>query len=306
VQEITLSEPWKKLVWVATTVCNYNCTYCAPALHDNKNRWPADYKPVLQMIDQFRGDSPLIVDITGGEPTLWPEFELFCKDLVARSVNKTSVQFTTNGSRTLRYWQQLTAPFDEICFSFHPEYANEDHFFAIAESLHLRYNIKIFLMMPPSDFERMTSFYSRLEASNLQIDVATKLIKYHNGAGLMPGYQQKHLAFAIKRIKRAKYNGVGRIDNVDVYLDGVRISPQDLINTKHDQFKDWHCKMGIDRLAIEPNGDIYGATCYITPSYGNVHDIASVRLPTKATVCTREYCSCGADVAIPKRKAPYV
>ena len=61
--KITLNEPWKKLVWVATTVCNYNCTYCAPGLHDNKNRWPENYYPVIDMINQFRKDDPAAVAV---------------------------------------------------------------------------------------------------------------------------------------------------------------------------------------------------------------------------------------------------
>ena len=297
---ITLNEPWRKLVWVATTVCNYNCSYCAPNLHDSANRWPSNYKPVLAMINKFRGNSPLIVDITGGEPTLWPEFETFCTDLVESSSAKTSIQFTTNGARSIRYWDNFSAPVDEICFSFHTEFASEEHFLKVAKSLHLRYNVKIFLMVPPDQLARMQEFYNTLESSDLQIDVAIKLIKQQNGAGLVDGYTSEHHQFAVQRIKRAKYNGVKRIDTATVFYNNNEISAQDLINTAQDRFLGWSCNVGIDRLCIEPNGDIYGSTCYITEPYGNVNDIDNVVLPSAPVTCTKEYCGCGADVAIPK------
>ena len=91
---------------------------------------------------------------------------------------------------------------------------------------------------------------------------------------------------------------------ISLFADNTtgQISAQDLINTGQDQFLNWKCNVGIDRLCINPNGDIYGSTCYITEPYGNVNDISSVVLPTSPISCTRKHCSCGADVSIPKWK----
>jgi hypothetical protein len=155
-------------------------------------------------------------------------------------------------------------------------------------------------MTPPGYLERMSKFYDELEASELMTDVAIKLIKDNMGGGLIAGYTDEYHEFASKRISRSKHNKIKVIDTSDVLLDGEKISPQTLINTKRDMFEGWKCNIGIDRLAIEPNGDVFGSTCYVTKSYGNIHDIDNVKLPIEPTVCIRKYCGCGADISIPK------
>jgi hypothetical protein len=60
--------------------------------------------------------------------------------------------------------------------------------------------------------------------------------------------------------------------------------------------------MGIDRIAIQSNGDVYGSTCYITPPYGNIYRDVNIVLPDSSTICTRDCCGCGADIAISKEE----
>jgi len=298
VDRITLNKPWKKLVWVTTTVCNYSCSYCSPDLHDGKYRWVKNYDNVIRFINTYRNNSPLIVDLMGGEPTLWPKFESFCKDICTHP-EKTSVQFTSNGSRTVRYWENFSAPVDTLGFSFHPEFANEDHYFNILKVLHNKYNVKVFLMMPPQYYSKIKQFYHRIENSDLNIDVAIKLIKNHNGSGLVCGYNNEHKHFSMNRLNRSK---VDYIDDLQPLYNNKTFIPQDLVNSGKDKFKGWNCNIGIDRVSIKSNGDVYGSTCYITPPYGNIYTDTDIVLPTEPTICTREYCGCGADVAISKEE----
>jgi hypothetical protein len=234
----------------------------------------------------------------GGEPTLWPKFESFCKDICTHP-EKTSVQFTSNGSRTVRYWENFSAPVDTLGFSFHPEFANEDHYFNILKVLHNKYNVKVFLMMPPQYYSKIKQFYHRIENSDLNIDVAIKLIKNHNGSGLVCGYNNEHKHFSMNRLNRSK---VDYIDDLQPLYNNKTFIPQDLVNSGKDKFKGWNCNIGIDRVSIKSNGDVYGSTCYITPPYGNIYTDTDIVLPTEPTICTREYCGCGADVAISKEE----
>jgi len=300
VDRVTLSEPWKKIVWISTTVCNYSCSYCSPNLHDGKYRWVDDYSKIVQMINDFRKESPLVLDIMGGEPLLWPKFQEFCKTVLASSQQKTSIQFTSNGSRSLRYWKTFDAPVDTLGLSFHPEFAKEEHYLNFLPHLHKKYNVKIFLMLPPGYLDRISKFYKDIKNSNLEVDVAIKLIKDNRGGGLIPGYTQEYHEFSTNRIWKSK---VDIIDTSYPLYNGVRFTPQNLVNTGKDMFEGWKCNLGIDRLSIEPNGDVYGSTCYITAPYGNIYNDQPIQLPNSPTVCTRKFCGCGADVSIGKSSA---
>lgn len=298
INEITLNKPWKKVVWISTTTCNYSCSYCAPSLHNGKYRWINDYSNIIKVLNIFRKKSPLILDIMGGEPTLWPKFQDFCKDVYNHS-NKTSIQFTSNGSRTVNYWKNFDAPVDTVGFSFHPEFAKEEHYQKILEILHQKYNTKVFLMMPPNYFKRIEKFYNRLKDSNLEIDIAIKLIKDNKHGGLIEGYTKEHTLFSLNRLWKSK---IGIIDDVYPLLDGKKFRTQDLVNTGKDKFYGWHCNVGIDRMLIESNGDIYGSTCYISKPYGNINNVEDIQFPTSPTFCTKEFCGCAADIAITKKK----
>jgi MoaA/NifB/PqqE/SkfB family radical SAM enzyme len=248
------------------------------------------------MLNNFRKNSPLILDLMGGEPTLWPEFESFCH-AVNIHPEKTSIQFTSNGSRTVRYWENFSAPIDTLGFSFHPEFATEDHYFKILRVLHNKYNVKVFLMMPPQYYERIKQFYYDIANSDLNIDVAIKLIKDNKGGGLIPGYNEEHKAFSLNRLWKSK---IDIIDDLQPLYNEIPFTPQNLINEGKDKFKGWNCNMGIDRIAIQSNGDVYGSTCYITPPYGNINKNEEIIFPVNPTLCTREYCGCGADISISK------
>lgn len=238
-----------------------------------------------------------MLDIMGGEPTLWPKFQSFCKDLVNSSDKKTSIQFTSNGSRTVNYWQKFDAPVDTLGFSFHPEFAKEEHYLKILPILHKKYNVKVFLMMPPQFFERIKSFYYAIKDSSLEIDVAIKLIKDNKNGGLISGYNEEHHAFSTNRLWKSK---IPVIDTSYSLYNGVKFVPQELINTKKDNFEGWKCNVGIDRLSIQSNGDVYGSTCYITGPYGNIYNNDPINLPKNPIICTKKFCGCGADVAIGK------
>lgn len=295
---ITLNKPWKKVVWITTTVCNFSCSYCAPSLHDGKYRWTTDYSKVLDLINKFRGDSPLILELMGGEPTLWPKLQEFCKEVYEKNPD-TSIQFTSNGRRSLRYWKDFDAPVDTLGFSFHPEFASEDHYKEMLSILHKKYNVKVFLMMPPGEYPRIKEFYNFLKDSDLEVDVAIKLIKDNKHGGLIDGYTEEHILFSLNRLWKSK---IDIIDDLKPLYNGKKFIPQNLINEKKDNFLGWLCNVGIDRLVIEANGDIYGSTCYITEPYGNINKLENINLPMTPVVCNKQYCGCGADISITKKQ----
>jgi MoaA/NifB/PqqE/SkfB family radical SAM enzyme len=60
----------------------------------------------------------------------------------------------------------------------------------------------------------------------------------------------------------------------------------------------WSCSMGVENLFINSDGDVFGASCMMGGTYGNVFD--NFKLAKEWPRCKKLICSCGADLFIPK------
>lgn len=294
----------KKIVWTPTTVCNYHCSYCPSGSHDGKYRWPENYTSIIEFINQWRGDAELTLDILGGEPTLWPEFSKFCSELVNSSPAFTKIIFSSNGSRSLRYWAEFDAPVSKIGLSFHPEYKNEEHFINVVKLLHEKYHMEVFLMLIPPYIDLVKSVYESLKEFKVKctvMSVVEKTVNDHSGI-INPleeyeefsknGFFDNSLPF-----KGTPYQTF--IADNDQVLSPI--NPQHLINTQQDNFKGWDCYVGRDTLNIHPNGDVYGSSCSVGPCYGNIHDQKKIEIINSPIKCPYEYCGCGTDIEIEKK-----
>lgn len=296
--ELKIIPQWKRITYTCTTVCNYSCSYCTEYHYNGKYRWIEDYTPLLNLSNDFRQNSPLVFDIMGGEPTLWPKLQDFCSKLVESSTYPTSITFTTNGSRTVNYWKNFSAPVDELGFSFHPESASEDHFINVFEELNNRYKIFCVLMMPPQHFEKIKKFYNRLLETQLNIIVKIKLVAdWHNGTGILKSYTPEMLDFAKSKFSR---NKIKSMNNFSFFVDDKETTVSEHLINSSNNYLGWKCHVGRDNLDIHPNGDIYGSTCKITKPYGNIY--STYTLPTEPVVCTKSSCVCGTDVHIYKTR----
>jgi MoaA/NifB/PqqE/SkfB family radical SAM enzyme len=79
---------------------------------------PLSFKEISDFLNKKKKEGLISVNFTGGEPTLYPEFENLLK--LAKEL-KLKVYVNTNGERFADpAFAKKTAPFiDEICFSFH-------------------------------------------------------------------------------------------------------------------------------------------------------------------------------------------
>jgi MoaA/NifB/PqqE/SkfB family radical SAM enzyme len=294
----------KKIVWTPTTVCNYKCSYCPTESHDGKYRWPDDYSRVINFINAWRGDDPLTLDILGGEPTLWPDFTKFCQDLVDSSPHFTKIIFSSNGSRTLRYWKEFNAPISSLGLSYHPEYENSEHFLNVVKILHEKYQVQVYLMLVHPYLEQIKKMFNALKeykVSAIIMSVVSKVNYDHSGViTSTPEYQD----FAENNFFEQSLPFKG-IPYRTYITDGVEVSPvrtQQLINSKQDAFKGWDCYVGYDTLNIHPNGDVYGSTCAASPCLGNIYTLEKIEQPSAPIKCPFDYCGCGTDIEIKKSK----
>ena len=91
--------------------------------------------------------------------------------------------------------------------------------------------------------------------------------------------------------------------NTIIYSDGepVIIHANDVIKKHLNQFKGWNCNIGIESLMINWDGEVHRATCRVGGSLGNIYQ-GNLVVPTAPIDCTRDWCTCAADIPITKIK----
>jgi len=136
----TINEPVKvpfTITWDILRRCSFDCTYCPPHRHDLVSPYPSrkelddvsefliDY---LKVVKDYRISDEFNISLTGGEPTVYPEFIEFAgylKNLKQENGIKLFVTLTSNGafSNTIRDF--ISKKLDWITISWHCE-ANEN------------------------------------------------------------------------------------------------------------------------------------------------------------------------------------
>ena len=108
--------------WMLGNTCNYDCSFCSDEFKSGDKKYLDIniYIDTCKRLIEQSGDKKVWFKLTGGEPTLYPKLIELLKFI------KSTGNFTyiiTNGSRTLRYWEELKQAncVDFIAISMHPE-----------------------------------------------------------------------------------------------------------------------------------------------------------------------------------------
>jgi MoaA/NifB/PqqE/SkfB family radical SAM enzyme len=110
-----------KIEWNLGKRCNFNCSYCDEATHDNFSphmSFDVAKRTIDKIIDKLPGRQ-FKMNLTGGEPTVNPEFERIIDYMYERGVQ---IGVTTNGSRTFEFYKRNVHKLTSIIFSYHMEY----------------------------------------------------------------------------------------------------------------------------------------------------------------------------------------
>lgn len=124
-----------------TDICNFSCNYCFPGSVTNKLRYPKNINTVIKnfrllfdsYIQEHNKTKFKINIVGGGEPTLWPHFAQFCREI--KEYHSVHIQLTTNGSRTVRWFTENTKDVDEFVLSYHHKDADIDNFIKVGDYL---------------------------------------------------------------------------------------------------------------------------------------------------------------------------
>ena len=108
--------------WYIGKRCNFSCSYCVDYLHDNHSpHVPLDKMKILADAIIDKHGHNVYWSLTGGEPTINPNFMDLCK-YIKNERGARHISLTTNGSRTAKYLKELYQYIDGITLSFHFEH----------------------------------------------------------------------------------------------------------------------------------------------------------------------------------------
>ncbi len=160
--ERTHSSPARQVYWEITHRCNYDCSYCAPWVHNKTDAFRSFEEILLateRLCEGFGRGEPMNIIFSGGEPTLQPGF-LDLVRLLSSLDHHVSVH--SNGSRLPAYYKQLVR-YCDINLSLHFEFWKPERFLKVVETIARekaeRLNrdvghLEVKIMMPPGGLER--------------------------------------------------------------------------------------------------------------------------------------------------------
>lgn len=315
-----------------TNTCNYDCNYCFPPSKAGTYRFP-DYDLLIKNMDHLLGiyrthfNKKIIrMNIVGGEPTLWPqlgEFVQWCHDKY-----QCRVTMSSNGSRTLRWWAEYAKYFDDIQISVHHEYADLKHIKDVLDLIYADGNIMTAaqVMMDPLAWDKCNNILEDLINHPVPWLVKSRLVMDIEEKNIREEYSEEQLNFLedkVKRLPPAEYiermRALGKIQNsekanaVIKFNNGTekQYNTFEVWKNQWHKFYGWECNLGVDRVTIQPTGDIVGSCTarylFNTDEVFSIQDKDFVSKFTpeivKPLTCREIFCSgCSSDIRLTKRK----
>jgi wyosine [tRNA(Phe)-imidazoG37] synthetase (radical SAM superfamily) len=285
-----------------TDICNFNCSYCWPGTHDGNFRYPKNFDDILanfrNVFDQYKqaGKTKFHLTISGGgEPTLWPKLENFCKQL--KETHNVFITLVSNGSRTLEWWKNNYLYFDDVALSFHNEYADIEHHCAVADFLYEKeLKVTTLVLMDFKNWNKCVDAVNVMMTSKYPWIIQTKEIVDAPGRGV-DCYNTEQTAYLESSIKRIPSSDrlLKHIDDFKLHQSVVLFDnntakvakPHTIILNNWNKFKGWSCMLGAESIVINHDGTIRGS-CGVELNGMN------------SVICPKNDCSCQPDTHISK------
>lgn len=282
-----------KIEWNLGKRCNYDCSYCPSTIHDNRSPH-TPIETLYAAVDKLGELKKSIrLSFTGGEPTVHPKFE----QLIDYCNTKDYIEFisvTTNATRTHDFYINLDV--DQLVFSLHFEYDWRKCLDTIIKSTgHSKKHALVHVMAIHDKMDDVKFSVDILELYNIPYAVRRVRWTENEDHDIFDDlrYNQKDLDWILQKTAAVKPN---------VLIDGTQqYHANDVIKLHLNQYKDWTCNAGIESLMINNDGEVFRATCRVGNSLGNLYKNDFV-IPVAPIVCTRNYCTCAADIPITKVK----
>ena len=300
---------YKFVEWKIHNVCNYDCVYCSSGNKDGSTRWVTleQYKQQVEVIVKAAEGIPVWIQLTGGEPTLFPELMKLLEYIKSFGIY---VSIATNGSRTLRWWKEASEKnlIDNLIVTFHSD--------TVKDSSHIIEVLNLFQDRPTRTFCLIThtfdSFDWALKAQEELVEVTgavilTKPMRSVDNIYDFDDYTEDQInklklndmimgkLFDSKKQMNVPSELVIEHQVTVTYEDNSteNLSPHMLIKNKNNKFKNWMCDTGKDFMLIDGK-DIFRGICRM----GGTRKITDNNLSFTDDFipCTLDECFCSVDL----------
>ena len=309
--EKAIATDQKFIEWKIHNVCNHDCSFCGSRHKDGSQRWFSleKYKEYADKLVAACDGSPFWIQITGGEPTLYPELLPLLQYMKEKGA---MISLISNGSRTLRWWKELQEAnvLDYLFITYHSEQTND--YQHITEVLNLFHNaaLEVVCLITHSLNSLDRAFEAReyivantgavitLKSMVFNFDIyefytadqLASLKKHGWEYGDLRETKGKSTLLAHHRINhtlKITYN-----KNFSTNID-----PQLLMKKQQNKFLNWDCAIGGSNMRVD-HDVIYRGVCEVG---GERHlDDAVIGFTTDYIPCTSPQCFCGTDMIAPK------
>ena len=305
-----------KINWLLTRRCNYKCTYCS--VKDNINGYFHDIGSLKTAVDKLSSirKERLKFSITGGEPTIHPNYLDFLKHIFCTFGDRVYVATVTNLSMPLSFFEKMRSLLadylEKIHFttSYHYEFTHKDRFLKNVRYLvHNGISVTVQILAHPEYMDIMKEIYDSLSiigSDKLAIDV--KIIRNKLGSP-DEKYTTQDLEWLKKYYKESEIKEmVVEILTHDQRLESLKLSANELIAHNKNSFKGFKCYAGIESICINHNGDIDPAVCF-RKTKGKKPNIFRDEDPVgfflEPLICPFDKCDCLFDLLLSKRHPDY-
>jgi organic radical activating enzyme len=323
----TLKSEILEIRWMPHNVCNFKCRYCFPGSFEGYDKPPQDLDLVIKNITHLMNwykenlnKTKFHFKILGGEPTLFKGLETVIKELKNNFDVYTTI--ISNGSRTLRWWQENGHLFDNAVLSYHAPQADLDHHIAVADTLYaLGKKVTVLSLMDPTIWDKCVADieYMKKHGKHKWFIQAKELVDYGQPDPITYTPEQKKylnnehkqypsVFWFLKNIQLIFDGSIRLYESKTRLNDGSTIgaTAQTYINKDWNNFKGWSCNIGLDVLFISSNGDVTGSCGQRIYNLNYSHNILKQDFVDTfdpepiPTICGLDKCTCQPETHISK------
>ena len=311
------SKATKIVEWRLSNICNFNCSFCSSEFKDGSKK-PIEidqYKKIVDNLINQSDEKNIWFQFSGGEPTLYPKLIELLTYIKSKG-GYTSV--ISNGSRTIRFWNELAEKniLNRLFLSYHPEQEDTpDHIIAVNEIMQKTDTLVTIFVTTQTDarlFQKAVIGHYKI----LSKATAISTLKVINGPTSLQPYTLEQLSIIQKNLyvrspkwklqSPEKFKSIKDIlqhhsEIILEFSDGSiqQGEAQKLIDHGLNKFKGWECDIGKDLMIIEVD-KIYRGVCKQDGSIFNILD-DNITWKTEGVICQKDNCNCGIDIQEPKR-----